>query len=162
MTNKEIANAFQDLAKIMELHKENKFKIRSYSSAYITLRKLGTPLTEMSDADINGLKGIGKAISGKIRELLDNGEMATYQKYADKTPPGVMEMLKIKGFGPKKVEVIWREMEIETIGELLYACVENRLIEAKGFGQKTQEDLRKKLEYYLKSCLLYTSPSPRD
>ena len=151
MTNKEIANAFQDLAKIMELHKENKFKIRSYSSAYITLRKLGTPLTEMSDADINGLKGIGKAISGKIRELLDNGEMATYQKYADKTPPGVMEMLKIKGFGPKKVEVIWREMEIETIGELLYACVENRLIEAKGFGQKTQEDLRKKLEYYLKS-----------
>jgi len=151
MTNKEIANAFQDLAKIMELHKENKFKIRSYSSAYITLRKLGTPLTEMSDADINDIKGVGKAISGKIRELLDNGEMATYQKYADKTPAGVMEMLKIKGFGPKKVEVIWREMEIETIGELLYACVENRLIEAKGFGQKTQEDLRQKLEYYLKS-----------
>ncbi len=151
MTNKEIANAFQDLAKIMELHKENKFKIRSYSSAYITLRKLGTPLTEMSDGEINELKGIGKAISGKIRELLDNGTMATYQKYADKTPPGVMEMLKIKGFGPKKVEVIWQEMEIETIGELLYACVENRLIEAKGFGQKTQEDLRQKLEYYLKS-----------
>jgi len=151
MTNKEIANAFQDLAKIMELHKENKFKIRSYSSAYITLRKLGTPLTEMSDAEINGLKGIGKAISGKIRELVDNGEMATYQKYVEKTPPGVVEMLKIKGFGPKKVAVIWQDMEIETIGELLYACVENRLIEAKGFGQKTQEDLRKKLEYYLKS-----------
>ena len=151
MTNKEIANAFQDLAKIMELHKENKFKIRSYSSAYITLRKLGTPLTEMSDAEINDLKGIGKAISGKIRELLDNGQMATYQRYADQTPSGVLEMLKIKGFGPKKVEVIWREMGIESIGELLYACVENRLIEAKGFGQKTQEDLRKKLEYYLKS-----------
>ncbi len=151
MTNKEIANAFQDLAKIMELHKENKFKIRSYSSAYITLRKLGTPLTEMTDAAINDLKGIGKAITGKIRELLDNGEMATYKKYAEKTPSGVMEMLKIKGFGPKKVEVIWREMGIETIGELLYACGENRLIEAKGFGQKTQEDLRQKLEYYLKS-----------
>ena len=151
MTNKEIANAFQDLAKIMELHKENKFKIRSYSSAYITLRKLGTPLTEMTDAEINDLKGIGKAISGKIRELLDNGAMATYQKYTDKTPPGVLEMLKIKGFGPKKVEVIWREMEIETIGELLYACGENRLIEAKGFGQKTQEDLKNKLKYYLKS-----------
>ena len=151
MTNKEIANAFQSLAKIMELHKENKFKIRSYSSAYITLRKLGTPLTEMSDAEINDLKGIGKAISGKIRELLDNGKMETYQKYIDKTPTGVVEMLKIKGFGPKKVAVIWEEMGIETIGELLYACIENRLIEAKGFGQKTQEDLRQKLEYYLKS-----------
>ena len=151
MTNKEIANAFQNLAKIMELHNENKFKIRSYSSAYITLRKLGTPLAEMSDVEINGLKGIGKAISGKIRELLDKGEMDTYNKYKDKTPIGVQEMLKIKGFGPKKVAVIWKEMEIETIGELLYACVENRLIELKGFGQKTQEDLRQKLEYYLKS-----------
>lgn len=151
MSNKEIANAFQDLAKIMELHKENKFKIRSYSSAYITLRKLGTPLSEMSDAEINDIKGVGKAIAGKIRELLDNGEMATYNKYRDKTPAGVQEMLKIKGFGPKKVLVIWQEMGIETIGELLYACVENRLIEAKGFGQKTQEDLRQKLEYYLKS-----------
>lgn len=151
MTNKEIANAFQDLAKIMELHKENPFKIRSYSSAYITLRKLGTPLTEMQDDEINSLKGVGKAITGKIRELLDNGEMATYNKYKDLTPPGVQEMLKIKGFGPKKVLVIWKEMEIETIGELLYACVENRLIEAKGFGKKTQEDLKNKLEYYLKS-----------
>ncbi|MEM6321862.1 MAG: PHP domain-containing protein [Bacteroidota bacterium] len=151
MTNKEIANAFQDLAKIMELHGENKFKIRSYSSAYINLRKLGTPLNEMSDAEISGLKGVGKAISGKIRELLDNGVMATYQKYQEKTPVGVQEMLKIKGFGPKKVAVIWKEMEIETIGELLYACIENRLIETKGFGQKTQQDLRQKLEYYLKS-----------
>ncbi len=151
MTNKEIANAFQDLAKIMELHKENKFKIRSYSSAYITLRKLGSPLTEMTDAEINDIKGVGKAIAGKIRELLDNGEMATYNKYRDKTPIGIQEMLKIKGFGPKKVLVIWEEMGIETIGELLYACTENRLIEAKGFGQKTQEDLKNKLEYYLKS-----------
>ena len=102
----------------------------------------------MSDAEINDIKGVGKAIAGKIRELLDNGEMATYNKYLDQTPAGVQEMLKIKGFGPKKVLVIWKEMEIETIGELLYACIENRLIEAKGFGQKTQEDLKNKLEDY--------------
>ena len=151
MTNKEIAIAFQDLAKIMELHGENKFKIRSYSSAYITLRKLGQPLAEMSDAEIAEIKGVGKAISGKIRELLDNGAMVTYKRFADITPSGVQEMLKIKGFGPKKVGVIWKEMGIETIGELLYACSENRLIELKGFGQKTQEDLKNKLEYYLKS-----------
>jgi DNA polymerase (family 10) len=151
MTNKEIANAFQDLAKIMELHGENKFKIRSYSSAYVTLRKLGAPLSEMNDTEISSIKGVGKAISGKIRELLDKGEMATFNRYKEVTPPGVQEMLKIKGFGPKKVVVIWKEMGIETIGELLYACIENRLIEAKGFGKKTQADLRQKLEYYLKS-----------
>ena len=60
-------------------------------------------------------------------------------------------MLRIPGFGPKKIRVFWKELGVETIGELLYACNENRLIELKGFGQKTQEDLRQKLEYFQKS-----------
>ena len=155
MTNKEIANTFNDLAKIMELHGENKFKVRSYQNAYITLRKLGSPLSEMPEAEINGIKGVGKAISGKIRELLEYGEMQTYNHYKEQTPEGVQEMLKIKGFGPKKVAVIWKELGIESIGELLYACNENRLVELKGFGHKTQEDLRQKLEYFLKSKNAY-------
>ena len=151
MTNKEIANSFNQLAKIMELHGENKFKIRSYSNAYLTLRKLGEPLAEMSDKEISGIKGVGNAISGKIRELLDNGHMQTLQKYLDKTPPGIVEMLGIKGFGPKKIKSLWDGLGVETIGELLYACNENRLVELKGFGLKTQDDLRQKLEYFLQS-----------
>ena len=141
MTNKEIANKFQELANLMELHGENKFKIRSYSSAYITLRKQSDSLSEMSEEEINGIKGVGKAISGKIRELLDNGKMETMKKYQDITPQGIQDMLKIKGFGPKKISVIWKELEVETVGELLYACNENRLVELNGFGQKSQADL---------------------
>ena len=102
MTNKEIAKTFQFLGNIMELHGENPFKIRSYQNAYINLRKLDRPLAEMSDADIEGLKGVGKAISGKIRELVDGGKMATLEKYREMTPEGVQEMLQIKGFWAKK------------------------------------------------------------
>ncbi len=151
MTNREIAKTFQFLGQIMELHGENPYKIRSYQNAYMTLRKLDQPLTEMSDEEIGNLKGVGKAISGKIRELLDTGKMATLERYRAQTPPGVQEMLQIKGFGPKKIRVIWQELGAETIGELLYAVNENRLIELKGFGQKTQEDLKNKLEYYQRS-----------
>jgi len=151
MTNKELANQFQALASLMELHEENKFKIRSYSNAYITLRKQPDPVAEMSDEEIGGIKGIGKAITGKIRELLDNGEMETMKKYQDQTPTGIQEMLGIKGFGPKKIRVIWKDLGAESIGELLYACNENRLIELKGFGEKTQKDLKQKLEYFLHS-----------
>ena len=60
-------------------------------------------------------------------------------------------MMGIKGVGPKKVRQLWQELGIESTGELLYACNENRLVEYKGFGLKTQEDLKQKLEYYLKS-----------
>lgn len=151
MTNKEIAKSFQLLGDIMELHGENQFKIRSYRTAYMTLRKLEQPLSELSDAEIGGIKGVGKAIQGKIRELLDNGKMNTLERYKGQTPEGVQEMLQIKGVGPKKIASIWQDLGVETVGELLYAVNENRLIELKGFGLKTQKDLKEKLEYYQKS-----------
>lgn len=151
MSNKEIAKVFQFLGDIMELHGENPFKIRSYQNAYLTLRKLERPLTEMEATEISAIKGVGQAIAEKIRELLDTGKMNTLQQYLDKTPEGVQEMLHIKGFGPKKIKVIWSELGIETIGELLYAVNENRLLELKGFGEKTQNELRQQLQYFLKS-----------
>lgn len=151
MTNKAIAYAFDDLANLMELHEEDEFRIRSYRNAYLTLRKVEPPLADMSDAEIKGIKGVGPAIAGKIRELLTGGKMATLEKYRAQTPPGVVEMLDVNGFGPKKVRSVWQEMGIESIGELWYACNENRLVEYKGFGLKTQEDLKTRLEYFLKS-----------
>lgn len=151
MSNKEIAKAFQFLGSIMELHGENPFKIRSYQNAYLTLRKLDRPLADMSDEEIAAIKGVGKAIAGKIRELLTTGKMQTLERYKEMTPEGVQEMLNIKGFGPKKIQVIWKDLGAETIGELLYAVNENRLIELKGFGKKTQDDLKQKLEYYQRS-----------
>ena len=151
MTNKQIAYAFDELANLMELHEEDDFRIRSYRNAYLNLRKLDRPLAEMPDAEIKDIKGVGPAIAGKIRELVSGGKMATLEKYREKTPPGVVEMLEVNGFGPKKVRVVWKEMGIESVGELWYACNENRLVEFKGFGLKTQEDLKNKLEYFFKS-----------
>lgn len=151
MSNKEIAYAFDDLANLMELHGEDEFRIRSYRNAYLTLRKLDAPLADLSDEEIKNIKGVGNAIAGKIRELIDHSKMANLEKYKEKTPAGVQEMLEINGFGPKKVRQVWQEMGIETVGELWYACNENRLVEYKGFGLKTQEDLLKKLDFFQKS-----------
>jgi len=151
MTNKEIANSFSDLAKMMELHGENPYRFKSYQNVYIQLRKLQTPLTEMSADDMEAVKGVGKGTVAKIQEILSTGKLTALEEYKAKTPPGVIEMLQIKGFGPKKIMALWKGLEIETVGELLYACNENRLVELKGFGAKTQEDLKKKLEYFLQS-----------
>ena len=151
MTNREIAKNFQFLGSIMELHGENPFKIRSYQNAYRTLRALDEPLAGMGDEEISAIKGVGSAISGKIRELLETGQMQTLEKYKAKTPEGIQEMLNIKGFGPKKIMAVWQGLGVESVGELLYAVNENRLVELKGFGKKTQDELRKQLEYYQRS-----------
>ncbi len=151
MTNKEIAKKINFLGKLMELHGESTFKTRAYTNAYLAIRKWPVPLSGMDVEDTNKVPGIGKAISIKIRELIDTGEIQTMEQYKDKTPIGIQEILTIKGLGPKKVKVIWETLGIESVGELLYAINENRLIDVKGFGEKTQESLKNQLNYHVDS-----------
>lgn len=151
MTNQQLATQFNLLGKLLELHGENPFKIRSYTNAYLTIKKWHEPVFSLPKEELAAIKGIGKAIQAKILELAETGEMSTLNKYLDKTPSGIVEILGIKGFGPKKIKVLWEEMEIESVGELLYAINENRLVDIKGFGQKTQSNLKMQLEYHLES-----------
>jgi DNA polymerase (family 10) len=149
MHNYEIAEQFTLLGKLMDIHGENAFKIKSYTNAAYTLDKLTEPVSEMSADALFAIRGIGEAIGQKILQLIKNKRLAILESYIEKTPIGILEMLKIKGLGPKKIITIWKELEIETVGELLYACQENRLINYKGFGAKTQQNIQESLEYYL-------------
>jgi DNA polymerase (family X) len=148
MTNKQIASAFNTLGNLMELNEEDDFRIRSYRFAYATIRKVDEPLVNMTDAEVKALKGIGPAISSKIKELITTGKMTALEQYKEKVPAGVVDMLELDGFGPKKVRTMWKDLGVESIGELLYACNENRLIELKGFGPKTQDELIRSIQYY--------------
>jgi DNA polymerase (family 10) len=159
MNNKEIARSFNLLAKLMELHNENPYKIRSYQNASSLLSKLGTPLAAMSPEEIQSLKGVGSAISGKIQELLETGMMNTLERYKEKTPLGIQQLVMIKGLGAKKIMTAWKDLGVETAGELLYACEENRLIDLKGFGQKTQEEVRKQLQFFLANQSRFLYPA---
>lgn len=151
MDNATIADQFALLSKLMDIHGEDSFKAKSYSIAAFNIEKLPRQLKDSSPDEIAGIKGIGKAIAAKIHVLLDTGSLPQLEKYIADTPPGVMEMLSIKGLGPKKIATVWKELEIETLGELLYACNENRLTLYKGFGAKTQENIRQSIEFYLQN-----------
>ena len=151
MHNYEIAEYFNLLAKLMDIHGENAFKIKSYSNAAYTLDRLNDPLEAMSAAQIASIRGIGDALAQKIVDLLATKQLQILEDYIEKTPAGILEMLKIKGLGPKKIITIWKELGIESIGELLYACEENRLINYKGFGAKTQQSIQEALNYYLQN-----------
>ena len=151
MDNYQIADSFSLLAKLTEIHGENSFKAKSYATAAFTIEKLPLPLSETPPEKIVAIKGIGESTAKKIVELLQTGMLKSLEEMIEKTPPGVMELLNIKGIGPKKIAAIWKEMEIESVGELLYACKENRLKLYKGFGEKTQHNVIETIEFYLKS-----------
>lgn len=151
MTNKEIAKEFSELADLMELHDQNEFKVRTYRNAYMSIRRFPEPIEELEPEAIMGQRGIGKSVALKIEELLDYGRMEALEELRDQTPQGIRDMLNVKGLGPKKIKTIWRDMGIENVTDLMYACNENRLIEAHGFGAKTQADVLSKLQFYLAS-----------
>ena len=150
MSNKEIAAIFSLLAKLMELHGDNSFKAKAYSTAAFRISKFGKPLAETEISSLS-IPGIGEAILQKIQVVLQTGELPLLQEYLDKTPPGVVDMLAIKGIGPKKIALLWHELGIESIGELAYACTENRLIALKGFGEKTQDAVLENIHFIQKN-----------
>ena len=151
MTNRQIANSFRMLGDLLELHDENPFKVRSYRTAYQNIRGLARPLSTMSTEERGAIPGIGKAIGAKIEELITTGTMQVLEDVKQKTPLGIQDILSIKGLGPKKIKALWHGLEIDSAGELLYACQENRLVKLKGFGAKSQAAIESKVSYFLES-----------
>ncbi len=147
MENKDISSALKLLSQLMELHQENPFKIKSIANASFKVDKLPFKLKDKTAEELEKIDGIGKSTAAKITELLQTGGLEELNSIINQTPEGIIEMLSIKGLGPKKIEIIWNTLSIENIGELYYACNENRLIEAKGFGLKTQEEIKKAIEF---------------
>ena len=149
MDNAAIADNFSLLSKLMDIHGENSFKTKTYSIAAYHIEQLPGPLKDTPRDKLFTIKGIGDSIGKKVIEMLDTGQLAVLNEYLEKTPAGVIELLNIKGIGPKKIHTIWKEMGIESPGELLYACNENRLTLYKGFGEKTQINIQEAIEFFL-------------
>lgn len=147
MTNREIAKYFNLIAKLMELHQENPFRIRTYQNAYNTIRQVNSDLLDMTIDDLVEVNGIGKSIAGKIQELKVKGTISSLEKLLEKTPPGILDLMKLKGLGPKKIRLIWKELGVESLGELEYSIKENHLTLLKGFGVKTQNNLIQQITF---------------
>lgn len=144
-----IADQLSLLSKLMDIHGENPFKSKSNSIAAFNIEKLPVQLSSLSPSQIFALKGLGGSTGEKVLEIIQTGKLDVLDRLIASTPPGIIDMLNIKGLGPKKIHTIWKEMQLESLGELLYACDENRLQLFKGFGAKTQQNVKEAIEFYL-------------
>lgn len=151
ITTEDIADGLEITAKLMELHDENPFKVKAISSAAYKLGKTRLDLNHQTVEDLTKVEGISKSLAEKIIEFTTTGTTKELRDLIAKTPVGVIEMLGIKGLGPKKVRQLWHELELESVTDLLYACHENRLVELKGFGAKTQNSIIQNIEFKIKN-----------
>ncbi len=150
-TTEDIADALELTGKLLELHGENPFKVKAINTAAYKLGKTRLDLNNQTVEQLATVEGISKSLAEKIYALITSGTTPELSELQAKTPLGVIDMLGIKGLGPKKVGLLWKQLELESVMDLLYACHENRLVEIKGFGQKTQNSIIENIEFKLKN-----------
>lgn len=151
MNNTSIVNKLKLFADLLELHNGDSFKIKALRNAHSSLRKVAEPIMLMSAETLTQLPGIGKNTSKLILQLAQDGFDPELDRLLSETPEGVVEMFHIKGLGPKRIARLWQDMEVDSVGELIKHCDENRLMKAKGFGEKSQRDILEMAQLYLNS-----------
>ena len=132
---------------LMELHDENSFKIRNYQSALNNIDRNDISIIDKSVEQLQAEAGMGKSIAEFVFALVTTGTHPYLEDLLAKTPSGILEILEIKGLGPKKVKALWEDLNITSTHELLEACQSGQVAKAKGFGEKTQESILQSLQF---------------
>jgi len=143
MTKTEIADALSEIGTLLELKGENPFKVRAYTAGARAIEALENEEFErlVAEGSLQSVGGIGQALSSKIAELHATGRLEFLEKLRASIEPGLVEMLRIPGLGPKKIIALRRELGVTSVAQLEAACREGRVAALDGFGEKTQEKL---------------------
>jgi DNA polymerase (family 10) len=144
MTNLEIADAFDQLADLLEFQGANPFRVRAYRNAARRLGDLSEPVVaiiESPDRSLTELEGIGKDLAEKIETLVATGSLPQLEELKAAVPQTVLTLLRVPGLGPKKAATLFRELKISTLVDLRAACEAGRVCELKGFGKKTEQSI---------------------
>ncbi|HRK01092.1 MAG TPA: PHP domain-containing protein [Oligoflexia bacterium] len=145
MTQQSAYEHLEEVARLMELAGENPFKVRAFQKGADAVRGTQEKLESIASGEVK-VAGIGDGIRTTLGEFLKTGDSTARNELSAKVPAPILELLKLPGLGPKKARQVYEELGVQTLGELEYACRENRLLTLKGFGKSTQEKLLKNLE----------------
>ncbi|HMO18184.1 MAG TPA: PHP domain-containing protein [Oligoflexia bacterium] len=150
MTTEQAATIFDEITALLELSGANSFKIRAYDNATKILKRENMPLNEFLDLAKSGsIKGFGKDLTSKIEELSKTEKITELTELRGSIPSGLLELLRIKTLGGKKIRLLNETLGIKNIEDLVKACENESLIKVKGFGEKTSITLRKNIAFYL-------------
>ncbi|MFP4662023.1 MAG: DNA polymerase/3'-5' exonuclease PolX [Halanaerobiales bacterium] len=149
LTNKEIASTLNEIAYLMEINAENKFKIRAFYNASRRIAEIEEELYLLVEkGELENIKGIGKGIAAVIRDILEEGYSSQLEELRAELPDGLLEMVNIPGLGPKKAHQLYEELGIDSLESLKIALKDGSVNKLKGFGKKSEEKLLKSLKNY--------------
>ena len=151
MKNREVAQVLYEMAELLELKAENRFKIIAYGKAARAVEGLKEDIEiACREGELDSIPGIGKAIAQKIEEYLRTGKIQSHQELLKETPPGLVELLKISGLGPKTIYMLHDKLGITNLDGLEKAAREHRLRRLPRMGATSEKNILKAIERYKK------------
>ena len=148
MNKDEIADVFENIARLLELKGENPFKVRAYTHAARALETLSEPLeTLIAEERLTAVDGIGKATGEKITELSTHNRLDYYDHLREEFPPDILTLFEIQGLGAKKIKALWDTLKVHSVTSLERACKDGSVAALPGFGEKTASNILKGIEH---------------
>ena len=148
MDKTQVASILEEIAVLLELQGENPFRANAYAKAGRVLGQLESNLEDLvHDGTLKDVPGIGATLCEKITTLVNTGKLPFYEDLKEKTPPGLLQMLRLPGMGPKKVKALNDQLGIDDLVKLKTACEQGKIAELKGFGAKTQKNILEGLAF---------------
>ncbi len=143
MDKNQVASVLEDVASLLELKEgSNPFEVRAYENAARAVSALDGDIEQLTrEGKLKGVPGLGSTTIKRIEELVNTGRMALHDELVAETPPVKLDMRRIQGVGPKKINVIYNQLHVQSIAELEQACNENKVAVLPGFGKKTQDKI---------------------
>lgn len=143
-----VATLLEEIARRMELVGVMKFKVRAYETAAMNLRTISEPLDRLiARGELTSIPGVGNAIAEKIATLHSTGTHPSLEQLRQQCPPGVLDMMRVPGVGPKKALALHEKLQISSLEELRAACNAGRLAGEKGFGARMQAKVLNNLDF---------------
>jgi DNA polymerase (family 10) len=143
MDKNQIANLLDQIATLLELKEgSSPFEVRAYQNAARAINALDGDIEQLArEGKLKGVPGLGPTIIKRVEEAIETGHIAFYDELASTTPPIKLEMLRIQGVGPKKINAIYNQLHVESIADLIKAIEENKVAALPSFGKKTQDNI---------------------
>ncbi len=152
LDRKTASRTLRAIAQLTELHGGNPHRVRAFANAARSVERIEGDLAEMvASGDILNVQGIGKGTAAVLADLAGGREPEVLVELERATPPGVRELLEVAGLGPKRARTLWQELAVTSVGELEYACRENRLLGLSGFGAASQQRLLEAVRFHQSS-----------
>ena len=146
--NSDVAEIFNKMADLLEIEGANRFRVRAYRDAARTITGFPKSLKDMVEEgeDLTELPGIGKDLAGKIKEIVETGELSQLKKLGGKTPVELSNLMKVAGLGPKRVKALYGNLGITGLKKLKKAAEEEKIRKLEGFGKKTEQSILEELD----------------